>query len=102
MVTIVPFDWPRFLRNAAPSPLFAEVAAAITTPGLPAIASADASSPPMPKLGEDALLHQVATSYCRTVFLVITLSHHTMSIEHGQVGQSAPDVANRTVHECGA
>ena len=60
VVTVVPFDWPRFLRNAAPSPFFAEFAAARNTSRLPVDAGTDPTSTMTAKPPKDALLHQVS------------------------------------------
>ena len=60
MVTVVPFDWPHFLCNAAPSPFFAEFAAAGTKSGLPlGDAHVVPSSARTATLEKDTLLHQV-------------------------------------------
>jgi len=61
VVTFVPFDWPRFLRNAAPSPFFAEFAAARNTSRLPVEdARTDPFSTMTARPHKDALLHQVS------------------------------------------
>ena len=75
----VPFDWPLFLRNGMPSPLFAEVAAASITQGQlvqqpPAqgglTASQRAAAP-----DKEALLQQASSAVGFVLFRLSELRH---------------------------